>query len=166
MHTLKPITTAGIPTALLKAHRYRLLNDSEAAESICDDILAVDPANAEAIVTRVLAISDQFVESHVDALSRARDAVGQLHDPYKNAYYNGIVCERWGKALLRRAIPRSAEMAYDWIEQAMQWFAKAEGMRPANNDESILRWNSCVRLLQRNSQLKPAPAKAYEPSFE
>lgn len=166
MHALKPITVAGIPAALLKANRYRLLNDSAAAESICDDILAVDPANAEATVTHVLAITDQFVESHADTLSRARDAVGRLQDPYKNAYYNGIICERWGKALLRRHIPRAAEMAYDWIDQAMHWFAKAEAIRPAGNDESILRWNSCVRLMQRNVQLRPAPAEAYEPGFE
>jgi hypothetical protein len=166
MHQLKPITAAGIPAALMKANRYRLLNDSAAAESICDDILAIDPRNTEATIVHVLAITDQFAASHVDALARAREAVGQLQDPYKNAYYNGIICERWGKSLLQRHIPRAAEMAYDWIDQAMQWFAKAEAMRPAGNDESILRWNSCVRLLQRNAQLKPAPAEAYEPSFE
>jgi hypothetical protein len=166
MPELKPITRAGIPAALLKANRYRLLNDSAAAESICADILAIDPENAEATVTHVLAITDQFAESHVDTLARAREAVQSLRDPYKNAYYNGIICERWGKSLLERHIPRAAEMAYDWVAQAMQWFAKAEGMRPAGNDDSILRWNSCVRLMQRNAQLKPASAEAYEPSFE
>ena len=166
MPDLKPITSAGIPAALLKANRYRLLNDSAAAESICEDILAVDPGNTEATVTYLLAITDQFVESHVDTLARARGSVHRLQDPYKNAYYNGIICERWGKSLLQRNIPRAAEMAYDWIEQAMQWFAKAEGMRPTGNDESILRWNSCVRLFRRNEQLKPSSADAYEPSFE
>ena len=166
MHALKPITAAGIPAALLKANRYRLLNDSAAAESICEDILAVEPRNTEAIVTHVLAITDQFAASHGDSLARAREAVHQLQDPYKNAYYNGIICERWGKSLLQRQIPRAAEMAYDWIDQAMQWFEKAEGTRPAGNDESILRWNSCVRLMHRNERLRPAPAEAYEPSFE
>ncbi|MEP7346160.1 MAG: hypothetical protein ABI877_12870, partial [Gemmatimonadaceae bacterium] len=143
-----------------------LLNDSAAAESICADILAIEPENAEAAITHVLAITDQFAESHVDTLARAREGVQRMQDPYKNAYYNGIICERWGKALVQRHIPRAAEMAYDWIDQAMRWFEKAEALRPAGNDESILRWNSCVRLMQRNSQLKPAPAEAYEPSFE
>ena len=166
MPELKPITAAGIPAALLKANRYRLLNDSAAAESICDDILAIEPENAEATVAHVLAITDQFAESHTDSLSRARDAVQRLRDPYKNAYYNGIICERWGKALLQRHIPRAAEMAYDWIDQAMQWFAKAEAMRPAGNDESILRWNSCVRMLQHDPHIRPAAAEAYEPGFE
>ena len=90
MHELKPITAAGIPAALLKANRYRLLNESAAAESICEDILAVEPRNTEAIVTHVLAITDQFAASHGDSLARAREAVHQLQDPYKNAYYNGI----------------------------------------------------------------------------
>jgi len=42
---LKPITHQGIPAALEKAERYRLLNDSAAAESICLDVLDVDPKN-------------------------------------------------------------------------------------------------------------------------
>ena len=62
MPSIKPITLDGIPAALQKAHRYRLLNDSLAAESICLDILAIDSGNVEAIVTWVLAITDQFAE--------------------------------------------------------------------------------------------------------
>lgn len=166
MDELKPITQAGIPAALQKAHRYRLLNDSAAAESICEDILAIDPGNTDAIITHVLAITDQFPTLHGDSMPRAREAVQLLTDPYKNAYYNGIICERWGKSQLTRPIPRAAEMAYDWIRQAMEWFEKAEALRPAGNDEAILRWNSCVRLIQRHAQLKPAAAEAYEPSFE
>ena len=56
MTQLKPISIAGVPAALQKAERYRLLNDSPAAESICLDILAVDPNNQAAIITLVLAI--------------------------------------------------------------------------------------------------------------
>ncbi|MFN8570568.1 MAG: hypothetical protein U0132_00850 [Gemmatimonadaceae bacterium] len=166
MHELKPITMAGVPAALQKANRYRLLNDSAAAESICEDILAIDPGNVDAIVTHALAITDQFADGASDGVARARAAVTHLNEPYKNAYYNGIICERWGKALLNRRIPRAAEMAFDWISQAMDWFAKAERLRPAGNDEAILRWNSCVRMLHRHSQLRPADAEAYEPSFE
>ena len=57
---LKPITHEGIPSALQKAERYRLLNDSAAAESICLDVLDVDPGNQEALVSLLLAITDQF----------------------------------------------------------------------------------------------------------
>ena len=34
------------------------------------------------------------------------------------------------------------------FEQALQCFAEAEKIRPPGNDDAILRWNRCVRLLQ------------------
>jgi len=34
------------------------------------------------------------------------------------------------------------------LEEALNCFAAAEKLRPAGNDDSILRWNRCVRLLQ------------------
>ena len=46
-------------------------------------------------------------------------------------------------------------MAYDWLREAMSWYEKAEERRPAGNDESILRWNTCARLLARYPQLRP-----------
>jgi hypothetical protein len=79
---LKPISKAGIPAALQKAERYRLLNDPTAAESICLDILAVEPDNQQAIVMLVLAISDQLDTSE-DAVPRARAELSRLKDEYK-----------------------------------------------------------------------------------
>jgi hypothetical protein len=34
------------------------------------------------------------------------------------------------------------------FEDAMEYFEKAAAIRPADNDDAILRWNRCVRLLQ------------------
>jgi hypothetical protein len=166
MPNIKPITKEGVATALQKAHRYRVLNDSIAAESICLDVLAIEPENVDAIVMHVLAITDQFAEGHGADLQRAGTAVARLADAYRNAYYNGIISERWAKGILHRAPPRAEEMAYEWIAKAMEWYEKAEGMRPAGNDEAILRWNTCVRMLQRHANMRPREAEAYEPSFE
>lgn len=166
MASLKPISREGVATALQKAHRYRLLNDSIAAESICLDVLAVDPQNVDAIVTHVLAITDQFPAGHIADLKRAHDAVAALGDEYKGAYYHGIICERWAKAIMQRGLPRAEEMAYEWIEKALSWYGQAERLAPSGNDEAILRWNTCVRMLQRNAHLKPRAADAYEPSLE
>jgi hypothetical protein len=163
---LKAITREGVAAALQKAHRYRVLNDSGAAESICLDVLAVEPTNVEAIVMHVLAITDQFDTGHVEDLRRAEDAVARLSDPYKNAYYHGIICERWAKSIIRRSVPRGDEMAWDWIEKAFGWYAKAEGMRGAGNDEAILRWNACVRLLQAHPAVRAREAEAWEPALE
>ncbi len=167
MPSIKPITRDGIPAALQKAHRYRLLNDSLAAESICLDILAIDAGNVEAIVTWVLAITDQFAQGDAEDLKRAGSAVSQLLDPYRNAYYQGIIAERWAKSILHRGLPRADEMAHEWVDKALSWYARAEGIRPAGNDESILRWNTCVRLLERHPGVKPRDEReSYEPTLE
>ena len=51
--TLKPISREGIPAALEKAHRYRMMNQPAQAESICLDVLAVDAGNQQALVSDV-----------------------------------------------------------------------------------------------------------------
>jgi hypothetical protein len=163
MH-LKPITHEGIPTALQKAERYRLLNESSAAESICLDVLEIDPANQEALVSLLLSITDQFADELGDGLHRARAVLPQLTDEYERVYYSGIVCERRARALLHRGALGAAEVAAEWFHQAMTWYEKAEGMRPSGNDEAILRWNTCVRMLGKHERVR-APAE-YEPVLE
>jgi len=166
MAQLKPISIAGVPAALQKAERYRLLNDSPAAESICLDILAVDPKNQGAIITLVLAITDQFEGAETaDALRRAQELLSRIDDSYKRAYYEGIVYERRGKAQLHRRLPGAGAMAADWYHRAMESYERAEKLRPAGNDEAILRWNTCVRMLGKH---EPAPAtrEEYEPALD
>ena len=60
MFQLKPLSTSAIPNALTKAERYRLLNEPEQCQSICEDILRCDPGNHEATLMLVLAITDSF----------------------------------------------------------------------------------------------------------
>ena len=52
MAELKRILPSAAPVALEKALRYRLLNEPMQAESICRDVLEVDPSNKEALVTK------------------------------------------------------------------------------------------------------------------
>lgn len=166
MTQLKLITPAGVPAALHKAERYRFLNDSAAAESICLDVLAVDPENQSAIVLLVLSITDQFRTAAADAPHRAHELVARISDPYKRAYYAGITYERRARAQLDRQIRGGAEIAMDWYRQAMQCYAQAETIRPAGNDDAILRWNSCARMLaQHDREGSPAPQE-YEPVLE
>ena len=166
MIQLKPITIAGVPAALQKAERYRLLNDSPAAESICLDILAVDPNNQTAIITLVLAITDQFEGAEsADALRRAQELIPRISDNYKRAYYDGIVYERRAKAQLHRVLPGAAAMAADWYHRAMESYERAEKLRPAGNDESILRWNTCVRMLAKHEPVH-GTREEYEPALD
>ena len=163
---LKAITKEGVAAALLKAHRYRVLNDSAAAESICLDVLAVEPANVEAIVMHVLAITDQFDVGHAEDLRRAEEALGGLTDPYKHAYYRGIICERWAKSIVTRDVPRGDAMAWEWIERAFDSYAAAEKLRAPGNDEAVLRWNACVRLLAGHPNVRAPAAEVWEPALE
>src|SRR5215213_8501448 len=135
---LKPISRQGIGAALQKAERYRLLNESWAAESICLDVLEIDPENQEALVALLLAITDQFGDELSDSVRRAREVVPRLADEYDRCYYSGIICERRARAQLHRAALGSAEVAAEWFREAMTWYEKAEALRAPGNDEAIL----------------------------
>jgi hypothetical protein len=147
MLELKRISSDSIPSALEKAERYRLLNEPSLTESICADILEIDPKNGKAMVTLLLAITDQFGTTASDDLNRARQLAETLGDDYQQQYYSGIICERKGKSILQKSIPDGEFIAYEWITEAMEFYAKAETLRPTGNDDSILRWNTCARLI-------------------
>jgi hypothetical protein len=159
---LKRITADGIPLALEKAERYRLLNDPEQAESICHDILVIDPDNQGTLRALVLALTDQFASGHAHSgVREARAVIARLSDEYDRAYYTGLVFEREARAFLGRAgIVRSA--AYEGFRQAMDWYERAEGLRPPGNVDALLRWNSCVRTIQRE-RLEPEPESREQP---
>ena len=163
---LKPISRDSVRAALQKAERYRVINDPSSAESICLDVLTVEPRNQQALVTLLLAITDQFAEGPTEGVRRAREVLPRLDDEYKRAYYAGIICERCAKAQLRPGTPGSGQTVYHWLREAMSWYEKAEAQRPAGNDESILRWNTCARLLDRNEELKPRAEEPVELSLE
>lgn len=165
MSSLKPIASSAIPNALKKVERYRLLNDAVAAESICLDVLEVDPDNQEALHALILSISDQLDTELTAGVTRARQLLPRVTDEYERAYLAGIVCERRGKAQLHRGSLGAAEVAADWFREAMTWYAKAESMRPAENDESILRWNTCVRLLGKHEPSGRFEPRDYEPTI-
>ncbi len=161
MHfNLKPISRDAIPEALEKAQRYRLLNEPAQAESICQDVLAVEPANQEALIVLLLAITDQF--GHGGSLSRVRDVLKRIEGKYEQAYYGGIIFERTARAQMRQGSPNSAFTAYDSFRRAMESYEEAEAERPVGNDDAILRWNSCARTLMQNQNLRPRPDEAYE----
>ena len=147
---LKPITREGIPAALQKAERYRLLNESSAAESICLDVLAIDPKNQEALVSLLLSITDQFAEDMADGVRRARAVLPRLDDEYERLYYSGIICERRARAQLHRGSLGSSQVAAECFREAMSWYEKAEAIRPPGNDDAELRWNACARTIMEH----------------
>ena len=145
---LKRLSTDGIPSALAKAERYRLLNEPGEAESICLDVLRIDHANQAALVTLVLALTDQFSsETSAAAAARALETTARLEDEYDRWYYTGIVHERRAKSHHHKGRHGSAPAVREWLHDAMRAYERAEAIRPKGNDDSILRWNACARFL-------------------
>ena len=152
MFELRSLSTSAIPAALAKAERYRLLNEPSEAESICLDVLAVEPAHQEALTMMLLAITDEFRgEGDAARGARAEQIVPRLADDYARAYYSALIKERRARAYVGHGRPG---LAYDWLVDALHGFDKAIALRPAGNDDAVLRWNACVRLLER----LPAPS--------
>ena len=164
MFELKPISSAGVPRAIAKAERYRLLNEPEEAESICLDILQVDADNQEVLVMLLLAITDQFGAESRELARRARAVLARITDPYQKAYYAGIIDERLGHAQLAQGVMHAEAMAHDALRAAMESFEEAERLRQPGNDDALLRWNTCARTLDRLRLVEPSEGH-YEPSF-
>ena len=150
MFDLKPLSADGVPAALEKALRYRLLNEPGEAESICHDVLRIDPDNQQALVVLLLALTDRFGRGYAVGLTQAQEVLPRLRDPYERAYYDGIISERRAKALLHQSTHSSGFDAYECLREAMTSYEKAEAIRPAGNDDALLRWNACARIIMAN----------------
>jgi hypothetical protein len=154
MFELKPIHKEAIPKALEKAERYRLLNEPRQAESICLDILQIDPDNQQALIMLLLALTDRFDRGV--PINRPRELLPRLQSEYDRAYYAGIICERKARAHLSQGAPGAGFAAYELLREAMNWYEKAEAIHPPGNDDATLRWNACVRTI-RDRRLEPRP---------
>ena len=142
--TLHKIHPAAVPAALAKARDYRLLNEPAQAESICLDILLIQPGHQDALKLLILALSDQFPHN-AGLVRRARKRIGELKGEYDALYYSGLVLEREARAQLTKG--HSAAFAHDLFMEAISFYERAESLRPENNDDPILRRNSCLRTL-------------------
>ena len=165
MFELKLLSTEAIPEALEKAERYRLLNEPAEAESICLDVLKADPDNQKALITLLLAVSDRFGKGYGVGDTQAKELLARVKGEYERTYYSGILAERRAKAKLAQGTPGSKFYAYDGFRDAMNWFEKAETVRPPGNDDALLRWNTCARIITQN-KLVPREEDRFEPPLE
>ena len=163
MFELKRLSQEGIPGALDKALRYRLLGQPWEAESIYLDVLQADANNQPALTGLLLALTDQFDQHLSGVLGRAQEVLPRIRDGYERAYYSGIFCERRAKAVLHRANPGADRMAQALLREAMSWFEQAETIRPAGDDDALLRWNACARLVMRQPQAEIGAEERFEP---
>jgi hypothetical protein len=152
---LKSISVESIPEALAKVERYRLLNEPVLAESICLDILAIAPDHQQALISLLLARTDQF---HSNVQSKAaQEVLAQLKGDYEQAYYAGIIWERLGSARIRQLGPGGGASVYHALREAMDYYEKAMNFATPGNDDAILRWNTCARMIMQNPDIRPLP---------
>ena len=158
---LKSISTESVPKALEKAERYRLLNEPSLAESICLDILAISPSHQQALISLLLARTDQF--GYGATMKSAEEVLLRIEGAYERSYYAGLIWERQGHAHLRHhGLSRNAN-SYHALREAMAHYERAASLRPHGNDDAILRWNACARVLMQNPEIRPMPEPEYQP---
>ena len=162
---LKPLSRDGVEAALAKAEHYRLLNQPKLAESICLDILEVDKENQKAKIILLLSITDQFGHSVSTAGKHAVEIANSLKDDYSKIYYLGIIHERQGNVSLESAVHGSDWDAYEWYLEAMELFESAEKSSPPGNNDAVLRWNTCARIIMQYN-LKERPTDSINPIME
>lgn len=151
---LKSISVQSIPEALAKVERYRLLNEPVLAESICLDILAIVPDHQQALISLLLARTDQF---HLNVNAKAaQEVLSQIQGDYEQAYYAGIIWERVGNSRIRTRA-EGGPSAFHALREAMGHYEKAMSFAPPGNDDAILRWNTCARVIMGNSDVRPLP---------
>ena len=166
MFELKPLSKKAVNAALEKAEHYRLLNEPQEAESICRDVLALDGDNQSALVTLILALTDRFGEGMGARFQEARDAIAKLDDEFGRAYYSGIISERRGKAHHAKGQPGCGSLAYEWLAKAMTHFEEAQALKSGGNDDPILRWNACARLIMSHEDLTDDREESVAPPLE
>jgi hypothetical protein len=158
-YALKKLSRGAIPSALKKAEHYRLLNEPYEAESICLDILEVDPSNQDALIMMILSLTDQFGREIEPACSKAQAALERLSDKYCRYYYSGIIFERRAKAHIQRGGPGAGHIAYEWFTEALTAFEQAMISCAPGNENALLRWNTVARILNKDAGIAPSDEK-------
>ncbi|MET0385944.1 MAG: hypothetical protein ABW321_08290 [Polyangiales bacterium] len=154
MFELKSIARESIPRAMEKAQHYRLLNEPAEAESICRDVLAIEPDNPVALRCLLLALTDQFSGAGGPSLDQAKRILPRL-SPFEQKYYAGIISERFARQQLHSGHPGASSSAYSHLVDAMQYYAEADALAEDGNDDAILRHNTCVRMIEWHRLVEP-----------
>ena len=102
------------------------------------------------MIILLLALTDRFSKGYGVSDTQANQLLARITGEYERAYYAGILAERRAKAKLAQGHPGAGHYAYHELCEAMRQFEKAEAIRPPGNDDALLRWNTCARLMVRN----------------
>ena len=139
-----------IDTVLDKARQYRSLREPDLAISICIDVFAVDSDNQDALVIYILALTDQYSHQHAKVQpKKIVEFIAKLKSEFHRIYYTGIFLERKARALLKN--PMSQSFAYEGLMEAIVKYEIAEKIAPKHCSDPILRYNSCLRTIEKEN---------------
>ena len=67
-----------------------------------------------------------------------------------------------------RASARSTQARNNLAQmgKAMKHYERAIGLSPSGNDDAILRWNTCARIMNRNPEIRPEPEERTQEMLE
>jgi len=155
MIQLKKISSDFIGEALRKADKYRMLNHPKTSESICRDVLEVDPDNQQAVHLLIVSVSEQFANTNRYSDIRLRHAdewISHVKDEYQRLYLSGLIRERWAKARIRD-LP--GPDLYEYFHEAMEFYEQAEKIKPEGDESTTIHWNLCARQINRHPHIRP-----------
>ena len=163
---LKPLAKSAIKSALERAIHYRLLNEPLQAESICRDVLDNQPGNQDAMVSLILALTDQFPKNLGPQYRECMELASQLSSEHDQVYYKGIIAERRAMVHMNDRGPESGPLAHEWFEKAMAFYDSAEELSKSNDDSAVLRWNTCARIINKHPEICAPTYEEYRPYIE
>ena len=139
-----------IYTVLDKARQYRSLREPDLSISICLDVFAIDPDNQDALVIYILALTAQYSHQHAKVQpKKIVEIIAKLKSEFHQIYYTGIFLERKARALLKN--PMSHSFAYEGLMEAIAKYELAEKISPKHCSDPILRYNSCLRTIEKEN---------------
>jgi len=156
MFEFKRLSQEAIAPALEKAEHYRLLNQPWEAESICRDVLAIDPDNQTALIILINALTEQFGEEGGVEEDEPKALLSRLGEERLRDYYAGIIAERRANELLAHGTLGSGPVVFELLREAMDRYERAEASSAPGDDDALLRWNTCARIILRH-RLRPPP---------
>lgn len=162
-HELKSLTGHDLDQAQRKAEKYRDLNQPDETDSICRDILAVDPRHQSALRSLGLSLTDRYDGDGMIYHREALAVFARLESPYERAYYTGIAWERYAKSQLAQGIGPGAHHAF---HRALDLFEDAEELGAKADPDPLLRWNRVVRELNTHPLLRAVEDHAPESEMD
>jgi len=87
----------------------------------------------------------------------AQEVLAKIKGDYEQAYYAGLIWERVGHVRIREGAIGGGASAYHALQEAMVHYERAIDLALPGNDDAILRWNTCARVIMQNLEVHPLP---------